>query len=77
MKTPSPEWFTRPVFNHLTPNRIIEIASKEDGFRVSWRYRDQALYKVCRKLCKTGHLKMLYNCAGESRFVKKKEAKDE
>lgn len=39
-----------------TPRRILEIVRSKGSFVVSWRYRDEALMKACRKLAKEGLL---------------------
>lgn len=40
----------------MTPERITQLARRPEGFRVSWRYRDDWLHKRCRQLAKVGAL---------------------
>jgi hypothetical protein len=35
---------------HMTPERILKLAARPDGLRVSWRYRDEWLHARCKKL---------------------------
>ena len=41
----------------LTPERILLLAKRPDGFSVSWRYRDEWLHKRCLKMKKQGLLR--------------------
>ena len=41
----------------MTPRRILGLACREQGFTVSWRYRDDWLRDRCGKLRKKGLLR--------------------
>ena len=46
----------RSAKEEMTPERITQLARRPEGFRVSWRYRDDWLHKRCRRLKEAGVL---------------------
>lgn len=52
----------------LTPDRIVAIAETKGLFEVSWRRRDHALFRRCKKLVRDGKLRIKRGPPGASYF---------
>ena len=53
----------------MTPLRILRIAETAGEFRVSWRYRDEALSRAARRLAAAKALHCISRGPGESVYV--------
>lgn len=60
--------------NAMTPERITALAKREDGFRVSWRYRDAWLMRRCLRLVKDRKLIKARGGRGSTTFFAAQEA---
>jgi hypothetical protein len=58
----------------LTPERILSLARRPDGFHVSWRYRDDWLRKRCGKMVRDGVLKRMRGVKGCDIYLALKSA---
>lgn len=52
----------RQYIDSLTPERILELAARPKGFRLSrYRWRDEKIAKRCRNLIEAGRLRVKFH----------------
>ena len=53
----------------MTPDKIVSLSRREQGFCVSWRYRDEWLMRRCNQLVKEGRLRRERGGRGATVFL--------
>lgn len=68
----------RKYIDDLTPERILELASRPSGFRLSrHRWRDEKIAKRCRNLIEAGRLRVKFHDSADVVYERQDSAGSE